>query len=586
MQFRSLIRIFAASLLAYSVLCLAPRYTAEQCSKSELRGTAPCVAFFAAQDAFYSRAGKLAEKAHTYPQVQSLTKKYNELELERHFAKGINSVRTQWNNVVKPRALKLACQSAQFTVRYSSEYYNKAATFSKNTALPLLRKNGQCALTWVRQQLQALWVRIETSRYWEDVIVPQALKIYDTVRNRAMQEQGGREATTVGEPSATATQALNRGSSSLLDAEASASSSAEAHSSASASSSSSIIAASAASASLASESEASLSSAAASATSNSKSSASSEAVPTAKQWANKAKRNIDFAIKSLQEDAIINLDNAVDAAKPEIMGLLRDIAAYGEVAVKEVGNLAAQVKSESETSQVSKQDIYDAYDLHLKALADMAFKVRDRSEKLAHDSLEGLNPVRLVTLDAVDDYFDAILTEAAREMTIKDEWTGWKDYHEFKQTLSELRSTVENYEFDMTVVNTALRESQSASIILVQQYNQKLADLRAECQLIFQKRESSGEAQAADKEQNSAEDLDSEAEAVETTETTEPIEDSSDHADQESAKLERSSQEHAETEAVDSQLEQPAVNLPFDDNVNFEDSEIIETDFETQVYTV
>lgn len=606
MQFRFLIRIFTASLLAYSLFILAPRYTAKQCSKLELRGTAPCVAFFTAQDAFFSRADRILGKAQSYPQVQSIQKIYNELELERHFGQGLDTVNIQWNTVVKPKALRIVCKSAQLTVRYSTEFCKKLAVFSKETAWPILRKNGKSALTWARKQLQALWVKFENSRYWEDVIIPQAHKIYKSVRDRAMQEQSGNEGASKFSAAATPSRRHNSSfsapasafSSSSL-AEASASLAAEAFLSSSVLASASLASNSSASASSVSASGVSASSAGfSSSASSANESSASKAVPAAKQWAQKIQRNIDFAITNLQDDAANHLDNAVEAAKPEIMGLLREIAAYGEDAVVKVGKLAAEVKAGSETS-VSKKDIFDAYEMHLKTLADLAFKVRNRSEMLAYDSLEGLKPVRLVTLDAVDDYFDAVLSEAAREMTINDEWNGWKEYHKFKRMLTELRKTVENYEFDMTVVNTALRESQSASIILVQQYNQKLADLRAECQLIFQQRETPQNKAAG--EPQKVVDQDVKINIDETKDITEPIEENIDLAGGEPVLLERSRQESPELEAakpltrtgkipninlVSPQEDRKAIHVPFDESVDVENSEIIETVFETQVISV
>lgn len=209
---------------------------------------------------------------------------------------------------------------------------------------------------------------------------------------------------------------------------------------------------------------------------------------------NRVKENVKSAFANLDSDADAFCKDSISTARPEIMQLLRDLQSFGEKAVRNLTIVAERLESDDKASQkIDRDSIYPVHEKFVSKLGDYALAVRDRSEQLASDVLEGLTSVRQVTVDALDDYFEIVLIESSHDLAAEDDWTQIKQHRQLKEFMKKSRSEIENHEFDMSVVNNALKESQSAAMLLAEEYHQQLANLRARCQLVLQSRDKNAE---------------------------------------------------------------------------------------------
>ena len=524
-MFFRVLRLALIAAVALRLSLFASDFAAGQCARPELAGFAPCGAHDALRhevsswtttarahvDAYVTEH-EWAQHAKQSAQVYGLLARKKLGEAGGH----------AWNYAQTELRPKLAAGSRdayKFTHAQASRAWKDSSNFVSTKGAPAVKAQ----LADLRKRaVQLFWwlcATVEQSSVYRDIVAPQVRKIYVTVLNEAKTE-------TEAEAASSSAAASSAAASSAAASEAAASEAAASEAAASEAAASKAAAFEAASSSSASAASSAASSSASDSSSLSSSSTSGSSKPPAfcpissstttnphkpplpsetsstpdipafqnpagiphganpKTWFRRVKRTVDQAKHHLEEDAQEALQKTVDLAQPEIMELLRDVAKYGDAAVRNLTETVSKLKDSS--NKITKDDVYPYYDEVEQEIMRLTFLVRDRVQVLAKDCLESLEPVRIVTLDAIDDYFDVVLSEAARELTDSDEWDGWKAYHRLKKDVKQYRAEIEAHDFDMTTANNALNEVQTASLLIAQEAHNQLTRLRSEAQLIFQ----------------------------------------------------------------------------------------------------
>lgn len=233
-------------------------------------------------------------------------------------------------------------------------------------------------------------------------------------------------------------------------------------------------------------------------------SASPQVLKDEEKWMRRINRTVAGAIQNLEVDVNSTLQELITDARPEIQQALREITQLGDEYIILSADLAKELENGAD---ISPDVVYPQFLEWSNDLAEHALVVRQLAQSLADAAIAAVQSLREVTLEALDDYFDIILSEAGREAAsaTDNEWDRWRNYHGLKKKVSKVREEAQYYDINMEIANVALRESQQVAVFLVQSCNARLTESRALCQLALQKREEEEQDESSENETDSDE---------------------------------------------------------------------------------